>query len=58
MKKHILDSWGGEIYSAPTLDTVDVQVEKGFAASPNPGNYGDYGEPGGGLDDNAYNEDF
>lgn len=58
MKEQIYILRGGETYSAPTLDVLTVQVEQGFATSPDPTNYGSAGDPGNSLIDDFYNEGF
>lgn len=57
MEQHILNVGGGKFdYSAPTLEILTVQVEQGFAASPNPNDYSDYNDPGKDPTDEIYGD--
>lgn len=42
--------FGEKVYSAPTLEVQELEVEMGFSMS---SSYGDYGEPG---QDSGYND--
>ncbi|MEG0789866.1 MAG: hypothetical protein RRY23_07840 [Alistipes sp.] len=41
---------GGSAYAAPTIEMLSISTERGFALSETP-NYGDGGDPGGGVTD-------
>lgn len=47
MNYNFLTNKGGGIsYSAPDIEVISINAEKGFAASPEDLNYGDSGVPG------------
>lgn len=49
---------GGNSYIAPELEIVTVEVEKGFATSPNPLDYSDEGAAGKDITDYMYDDEF
>ena len=49
---------GGNPYIAPELEIVTVEVEKGFATSPNPLDYSEEGSAGKDITDYMYDEEY